>query len=54
MIKSIVKTVGWIVLSVLAFIGLCYVALFIYYYPVIDRLYIRPCYYYPSAFSDCH
>lgn len=52
--KLFAKIIGWIVLSVLALIGICTVALFIYYYPVIDRLYIRPCYYYPSAFSDCH
>lgn len=28
-------------------------AVIIYYWPVIDRLYVRPCHYYPKAFIDC-
>lgn len=27
--------------------------LFVYYYPVLDRLYFNSCSYYPEAFSDC-
>ena len=51
--KKIGKIVGLAVLSLLATVGLFTIALIIYYWPVIDRLAIRPCHYYPKAFADC-
>lgn len=54
MMNSIAKWVIRIVVGILALIGLLTVLLLVYYYPVIDRLYVRPCYYYPKAFADCN
>ena len=54
MMNSIVKLIGRIILWTLAVFGFLFVLLIVYYYPVIDRLYIRPCYYYPKAFADCN
>jgi hypothetical protein len=52
--NSIVRLIGKIILWVLAIFGVLFIAIIIYYYPVIDRLYVRPCYYYPKAFADCN
>lgn len=38
----------------LLFLGVATViAMIIYYYPAIDRVYIRPCHYYPNMFINC-
>ena len=42
-----------VVVGVLSLLGIAFIALIIYYYPVIDRVYIQPCNYYPEAFKDC-
>lgn len=42
-----------VIITILALFGLAFIALIIYYWPVIDRLYVRPCHYYPHAFADC-
>lgn len=34
-------------------VGVLATALIIYYFPVIDRVVIRPCAYYPNTFADC-
>lgn len=50
------KTLKWaagIIIAILAVLGIVLVALIIRYYPLIDRVYIRPCHYYPQAFIDC-
>lgn len=47
------KIIFTVIIGILAFIGAITVALFIYYAPVIDRLYMRPCHYYPNMFIDC-
>jgi len=49
-LKVILAIVKWFLIVA----GIIAVALFIYWYPVIDRLYVRPCYYYPKAFADCN
>lgn len=51
--KTTLKIFGKITLAILAFFGFAFVALLIYYFPVIDRLYVRPCHYYPDLFSNC-
>lgn len=51
--KKFVNILGKILLWFFATVGALAVAVLIYYYPVIDRLFIRPCYYYPNAFIDC-
>ena len=51
--KTFLKVLAVIVVSFLSICGIAFIALVIYYYPVIDRLYIQPCNYYPHAFKDC-
>jgi len=43
-----------VIITILAIFGLLFIALIVYYWPVIDRLYVRPCHYYPQAFADCN
>jgi len=51
--KKLGKIVGFAILGLLATVGLFTISLIIYYWPVIDRMYVRPCHYYPHTFSDC-
>lgn len=51
--RSVGKWILRIIAAYLMIMGLLFTALIIYYYPVIDRVYIRPCHYYPKAFIDC-
>jgi hypothetical protein len=51
--KTTLKIFGKLIVAILTFFGIAFIALLIYYFPVIDRLYVRPCHYYPNMFSDC-
>lgn len=51
--KKTLAIIRNIILIILAMFGAAFIALIIYYWPVIDRLYVRPCHYYPHAFADC-
>lgn len=51
--KRIITAVLYGLGIIAAISTLALIALIIYYWPVIDRLYIRPCHYYPKAFIDC-
>lgn len=42
-----------LIIGILALFGIVFIAIIVYYWPVIDRLYVRPCHYYPQAFADC-
>jgi hypothetical protein len=42
-----------VLVHLLAIFGIIFIALIAYWWPVIDRLAIRPCHYYPHAFADC-
>lgn len=41
------------ILHLLAVFGIIFISIMVYWWPVIDRVYIRPCHYYPNAFIDC-
>lgn len=45
----ILKVLG----SIMAILVVLLIGLVIYYWGAIDRIYIRPCHYYPQAFIDC-
>lgn len=49
MLNVIRKIVKWYLITM----GVILTALIIYYWPVIDRLIIRPCHYYPETFANC-
>lgn len=42
------------ILHLLAVFGIILIVIIAYWWPVIDRIYIRPCHYYPHAFADCN
>lgn len=50
---KILEWVATIVISIITILGIVFIALFIYYYPVLDRLYFNTCSHYPEAFIDC-
>ena len=50
--KKGLKILSKIIVGILAFFGLIFIALIIYWWPVIDRL-VNLCEYYPNAFADC-
>jgi predicted PurR-regulated permease PerM len=51
-VKRGLKVLSKIIVAILAFFGILFIALIIYYWPVIDRL-INWCEYYPNSVSDC-
>lgn len=50
---KILKILLLSIMSILSIIGIIFIGLIIHYWPVIDRVYIQPCTYYPHAFIDC-
>lgn len=42
------------ILHLLAVFGIIFIMVVAYWWPVIDRLYIRPCHYYPNTFINCN
>lgn len=50
--KKGLKILSKIIVGILAFLGLIFIALIIYWWPVIDR-FVNLCEYYPKAFADC-
>lgn len=51
--KKVARIAYLSVLHLLAVFGIILIGIIIYWWPVIDRLYIRPCHYYPHTFADC-
>ena len=49
---KVLKAIQNIVVYTLALIGLLTVILFIYSYPVLDRVFFNSCSYYPEAFIE--
>ncbi len=50
--KESLKILSKIIVGILAILGLIFIALIIYWYPVIDR-FVNWCEYYPQSVSDC-
>jgi hypothetical protein len=51
-VKKGLRILSKIVVGILAFLGLIFIALIIYWWPVIDR-FVNWCEYYPNSVSDC-
>jgi len=51
--RTFIEALIGVVVAILCVCGIAFIALVIYYYPVIDRLYLNTCNYYPHAFKDC-
>ena len=51
--NKLLKLLLGTLVSVLSLLGVLFIAVIIYYWPVIDRLYINTCNYYPHTFKDC-
>lgn len=50
--KKGLKILSKIIVGILAFLGLIFIALIIYWWPVIDR-FVNWCEYYPNSVADC-
>ena len=50
--NPIIKAITKVVIGILVFFGAIFIALIIYYWPVIDR-FVNWCEYYPNSVSDC-
>lgn len=51
--NKITRRIAKALVAFLAVMGVIFIALIIYWWPVIDRLIVRPCHYYPHTFADC-
>lgn len=51
--RKITRNIYLTIVHLLAVMGIIFIAIIAYWWPVIDRLAIRPCHYYPHAFADC-